>query len=516
MEPMDEVAHGFHEAMGSKRKVLLFANLIRHQERNESGQRLKVASGCSGSDVFKDALSSLTNIWKDKHGMPLEVDHVFSVDHDAGKRKWLIDHFELSYLFSEMKHVGEGNAYDVLTSKWVVVPTADIWIFGFECDSISSLNPHASQNRTCAQDFSEKTGSSLGHALAYEKYGLPTWIVIEITRTVHTLPKDGSKSVYQMLTISLNRRGIYVMCQTLWAQKYGPPNSRGRVWIVGQRISGDSIDQTAEGFHAPGWAADLRSMYRALERPPLPLDRFLLGPLESTVILHGNDSRFEKPKEQQTPPSKKNKGEDYKAIHLHAFSGAGLKWPPDWSGPWCHLWNKVQYLSNRHKEIVYYYTTKNDGLETETSHDLNFNLMWDSNTEDIVCCVATSSFIWLRRRERLLFGEEALALQGVGHRRQSAGREFYSQSECYRVAGDAFNGFVAMLVFLCLFTVDGLVPQDREAPASSRAKHPACVGEVVQKSSGSRPDEPPSDVEAEMVESSTEEGSSSDDLSTFG
>ena len=52
-----------------------------------------------------------------------------------------------------------------------------------------------------------------------------------------------------------------------------------------------------------------------------------------------------------------------------------MKWPPDWSGPWCHLWNKVQYLSNRHKEIVYYYTTKNDGLETETSHDLNFNLM---------------------------------------------------------------------------------------------------------------------------------------------
>ena len=503
MEPMDEIAAGFHDAMGSRRKILLIANLRRHRARNnDNHEPLKIASGCSGTDLFKFGLDAANNYWKGNFNMEIAVDHVFSVDHDPGKQKWLLDHFSLSYLFKEMKEVAKGWAYDLRSKRYVHVPRSNLWIFGFECDSISSYNVNASENRCCAQDFSDKTGSSLGYALAYEEWGGPEWIIIEIVRNVFTKPKDGSSSVYEVILALMNRRGIFISPETLWAQKYGPANSRGRVWILCQKIATSAIDQTAKSFTPPGWAADASAMLKDLERPALPLERFLVGPEDEERILNSGDPRFQPNKVvvPQGPANKKVKGEDYKAKHLEVFAAAEITWPPDWSSRPI-LRHRVRHLTERQKEIVFFYTVVHErsaaSAGVETSHDINLNITWGSDTADIVCCVATTSIIWLRLRERLLFGQEALALQGVGFEQQSRGSEQYTQHESFRLAGDAFNGFVAMAVLVTLFTVEGMVPKafdQLEQPAVVLGKSSEVVGksaevvgksaEVVPKSSG--------------------------------
>jgi hypothetical protein len=84
-----------------------------------------------------------------------------------------------------------------------------------------------------------------------------------------------------------------------------------------------------------------------------------------------------------------------------------------------------------------------DAFQAEMGCDIQKTLQWQltETTRAPICCLASSSRIWLLRRQRLLTGREALSLQGWGMDNESnTTMPDFSDAGLYNLAGNAMNG----------------------------------------------------------------------------
>jgi len=103
------------------------------------------------------------------------------------------------------------------------------------------------------------------------------------------------------------------------------------------------------------------------------------------------------------------------------------------------------------QEIIFFHTSlaiSNDALKpgVEVCVDVSQNIDRACCREDVVPCLTGSSAIYLLSRQRLLLGQEALALQGMSRARFEGFKDKFLQ----HLAGDAFNGPCAMAALVAV------------------------------------------------------------------
>lgn len=112
--------------------------------------------------------------------------------------------------------------------------------------------------------------------------------------------------------------------------------------------------------------------------------------------------------------NKPAQGETWEADHLDAFRLAKMGWPPNIEQD-ADLYAAVQHLTRRMQELAWYFTysPQYKDLPTPTYHDLNPSIKLRSEAKERVQTLICNSVIWARKLKKVLWGGEALMLQGM-------------------------------------------------------------------------------------------------------
>ena len=122
---------------------LTAVNLLRVRARRfaeATGGKVKLATGCSGSDLVALALKVLFEYWHIIFGVRLEIDHYFSVEHTAWKRDFMNDVVGPQYIFNEMDDLSKEPVRDCVSAADVKLAIPHVFLCGIECDSVSPLS----------------------------------------------------------------------------------------------------------------------------------------------------------------------------------------------------------------------------------------------------------------------------------------------------------------------------------------------------------------------------------------
>ena len=94
---------------------------------------------------------------------------------------------------------------------------------GFECDSISSLNTKASENRLCCEEGVGKTGATSRGTLLYVKKHKPRFLALENVKNLLAKDKHDAKgrSNLTILLGTLNENGYLVYWHVQNCMLYG-------------------------------------------------------------------------------------------------------------------------------------------------------------------------------------------------------------------------------------------------------------------------------------------------------
>ena len=439
--------------VGMKNCLQLKQNL---QERGSC--TIRFATGCSGTDVFSLAVSSLQEVLSASFGCSIVFEHVFSVEVVAWKQDFIRRHFRPSAIFSDITSLLDGFSVDVTTNEKTCIPHVDWWIAGFECDSVSSLNLNRKDNKACVAVGEEKTGRTAQGVLDYIRLRLPAVVILENVKAINNKDKNSGRSNLDELIHLLNGMGYLVSANPLQAHNFGAPQMRERYYIIACRAScSPPCMQTDPKFQAPAWLVQLPATLLSMQGiPPVALQEFLLPDGHPRLQKWQEDIFAAREKETARrgaqPADSCGVGAvaepKWEVDHLDLFRAAMLRWPPQLPP---ELEAAVRYLPRRAQELVYYYTFRGGGppyVGPETVHDVNMSASWESSTQEACPCIVCSSTLWLRTLRRELYGGEALAIQGFRHSFQKIEEMRLSQTNLMDLAGNAFSAFCVVPVVL--------------------------------------------------------------------
>ncbi|CAE7749628.1 unnamed protein product, partial [Symbiodinium sp. CCMP2456] len=140
---------------------------------------IHVGTACSGSDAPVLVLKSFLAAVQQQYGVSVQLQHIFSCEHDDSKQAFLErmytrtpDRVDMQHLFDSTQQLRRGpgkEALDVLTKQPETIPSCSDLYFGFPCQDISKLNNASRQasNRTAVKDGAHRTGSVFKDIMRY-------------------------------------------------------------------------------------------------------------------------------------------------------------------------------------------------------------------------------------------------------------------------------------------------------------------------------------------------------------
>ena len=405
-----------------------------------------VGTACSGTDVAIRVVNMLSLMWQARYNLRLTFKHVFSAEIDPTAQAFILAHHKPALLFNDIQALHQGVAFDVMSGESRSVPQADIFIAGFECDSISGLNAASARNRHCVEEAVGRTGETFKGAVAYVRRNRPIMCIWENVKTLaaRETSRAASKpeatlSNLEAVIAVMNLEGYHVEHLLEQASNYGAPQSRERYYLLCFRVADSNSGFDSKNYCAM-WAAQMSKTTRALRLGcPIPLQEFLDDP-EPTPDEPNDDLAAKKAK----------KGSAFEVDHLEAFNQAGMVWPPNLDEyPEMKAAMTKAKLTQREQELAFYYERMEPldaESEVEMVHDLNLSMKFGSHAPPgLSPCIACSSLLWMRRRLRPIKGTEALRIQGVG---EIDSTFVISNKKLMVFAGNAFNGFTFGAVFI--------------------------------------------------------------------
>lgn len=119
---------------------------------------LRIGTACSGTDVALHSIQTCVGYWKDMFGLDAVVMHEFACEAVSDKRDFIATHWSPRHIFLDICELCHRSA---MTSSGheAAIPHVDVFLCGFECDSISSLNSQA-PNATPVRQSTHVTTSS--------------------------------------------------------------------------------------------------------------------------------------------------------------------------------------------------------------------------------------------------------------------------------------------------------------------------------------------------------------------
>jgi site-specific DNA-cytosine methylase len=412
-------------------KTLLRSKLKSFETRHNG--KFKVGSFYTGSGMEFHPIRLLMHIWGMCFGVAIEVTIAFIVEKVEWRRTFCTDEWKPEQAFD--------NTLDLMNNNWrghdhisdkddVPLSPCDMLLGGFECDDRSLLNNH---NRESSDNgISEGSGRTGSTAQAIIKFV----IARRCRALLENLKVLGAKNLQAMLD-QFNEEHFLVVPIVLEAREYGSNVRRERQWFYIEPVP-ENYQQKVEDLRLPAWAEKLKDIIREQKTGAGNLDEFLLD--DADPRLAAWHAKEVEQKNQDAKQAKRKSGEgalSKSAVdHQVAFFDVGLPWPAEIPNTISQA--LAMYPQSYHEKAVYY-TANFSGESLETAHDLNMSLDYGSSAPaGKINCIVCSSVYFLRLRRRLLFGYEALRLQGFPVHLL---RTELSQTRGMQLAGNSFNAF---------------------------------------------------------------------------
>ena len=139
------------------------------------GKRLTVGSLFSGSDLLKWALRCLQVLWSQRYDLHFEFEHVFSADKVPWKQAFLGAAWAPKHIFGDVVELSNNYwcGLEYQSGRALPVPSVQILVAGFECDSVSYLARDRSRNADCMEQGVEKIGQIGRATLGYLEHARP-------------------------------------------------------------------------------------------------------------------------------------------------------------------------------------------------------------------------------------------------------------------------------------------------------------------------------------------------------
>lgn len=456
---MEQAVRRFQAAMGLESMDRLLANL----EHLSSLPRLRLGTGCSGSDIVVKVMNTLWQSFKVHNGIVLPpIDHAFSCESVPFKQSWITAHCKPRFLFKDWLQFSDlaNRADEVYSETMVEVPEVDFLVVGFECDSVSSLNHSSAANRDTVTNGEGKTGSTAKATLDWIHRKRPFVCVMENVRNLHAKSSD-NRSNLDNIVDSLNSAGYVVRAMLLDAPAYGCPARRQRWYIVAVRVASRPLTGAER---CPAFLADLQKTVEAMRIEPFPLSDFLLDRDDRKLV---EKRQLEEETAAQAELAKSSKKArlfksappkpvvvlSWEQEHMEAFGNMGYVWPPDLSElPPCTV-----ALGRRKQELVWLA----DKLCVDGQlrvDDINMSIYFSAPGSHVTPCIVSTCTMWMTDKKRgewrELHGAELMALQGWDHHDQKPDPPA-THEQLRDLAGNAFCAFqVAPVIIAILAVVD--------------------------------------------------------------
>lgn len=158
-----------------------------------SGSALLVGTLCSGLDGAAKILLDLCSIFSQlAGGNNLFFQYEFAVEIDKAKREFVnsVVHSRSPQLqprlqFADVRCMDGPTALDVFTGSHELIPAVHLAVIGFECKSVSSLNPD--RDPLCVLEETGPTGETFAGTIRYLRAHRPQLAVLENVRMLGSL-----------------------------------------------------------------------------------------------------------------------------------------------------------------------------------------------------------------------------------------------------------------------------------------------------------------------------------------
>lgn len=159
---------------------------------------LTLATACSGTDspiVLAKCLG---------------LESSFSCEFDKLKQEWIMANFpEVQRLFCDIKTLRRNEVLNLITGAKERVPSADIFITGFVCKSVSTENNDRKAYKNCIKEGSGETGETFSGMMDYIKKHTPLVVIAENVKGI-TTKNDGNPPVILQVVDAMKKPGTIV------------------------------------------------------------------------------------------------------------------------------------------------------------------------------------------------------------------------------------------------------------------------------------------------------------------
>ena len=440
-----------HANQGVKKNMLLCNAFHRFDANREF---LSIGTGCSGSDTPVMVMKRLHEFLAKAYGTSFKVVHAFSCENDKAVQEFLLHHNSPTYLFEDIRLLGQEHLTDLISGERVRVPPCDMYVMGSECDNFSSCNHFTNLvGSSCLSQGEGKSGETFLGGMRYVKRHKPLLVIIENVLNLDA-GQNWADSDRVFVIKTFNAIGYVVRITKQNPLDSDCPHSRKRLYIIAHLVSCEEIDQLDEDFVKPDCLVEASFAGETCRScsDMNSIEDFMLDQ-SHPEIQAWRDARMSLKTEREEriangPKAKQGCGFVFELDHKEIFDQAGIAtWPPSQEGfIAAGLWPAVEHLPRRCADIVYYFEMMFGRLPQEVVLMLNLSLPWlvgnwetDPTKPQHVPCLTCQSRPWFVNAKRDMTGVEALMYQGWACEDiDQSGKRFKDQLLIH-IAGNAMN-----------------------------------------------------------------------------
>lgn len=428
---------------------------------------ITAASGCTGTGSFEACLgSAIRSLFTVFPREPPVVELAFACESVPFKQRFAASCVQNhaggcadeTCMFEDITSLLDDDARKCVTHQEACsLPLSlDCFGAGFSCTSYSLLNVQAKQNAGAMDRMAKHGAAAEGEVQSVSTFQgcidildkcKPLWTVFENVESIDREVDPNTQTNLEVCLKMITERGYSCQSYLLDASWYGSPQTRRRVYIICLSTSHVDLSINAQEFFT-----SVKSLLQAMQFPAPPADRFLLPDDHPAVAgylahLEGERDTQKKKAEESTAAAKVPA---WISLHMQVAEKRGVVWPlhiePSLAGsPW------FKVLTDRTKEVVGFAHDEVSRMGrciefADVYHSANRY----STGQTTLPIVLPRSQVWSLKRNRLLLGREALAIQGHPACHSVLDELEMTEGNFQDLAGNSFSGNVILAVIMAI------------------------------------------------------------------
>lgn len=427
----------------------------------------KLASACSGSEGWYEAMSQPFEIFGDMHMKHFNFDVAFVCEKAPMKQNYLLNLPHISVnsaccCFDNVMNLKNKTARCIRHDRDCEVPEEDIFSFacGFSCCPYSKLNPKANSSRGAVarvdsgeSPASDGVDTALGN-FEYISKARPLMSFMENVEEFDDEPQDDEAALMKFIESNMaylrskfEDEGFILASFLMNARDYGLPQSRKRMYLVAIPLDHPSLVTVP----TPMLSGEIEMIVRALMLPTRALAEFLLQ--DDDPCVSAELERMQECKAQAK--DKLDKDTKWQDEHQRVFKQHGFVWgrlkpiPRLAECPW------FQAALPREKDILTLMPHVMPNIKRCDAGQGITRCRPSAHEHAGACTPGMKIFDF--ERMRYWVGRECLKLQGIDWE-NIPNLDMFSESDLNDLGGNAFATTCIMAVIVSTFASIALGP----------------------------------------------------------